>query len=136
MANKYYTEDFSDQEKLQLRYELQHFHFDVCQHMQFEKPATLALLCQKLKETGKLTKFPLIGRLIRLVLTIPVSTAICERAFSAMNIVKTNLRAKMEDDFLRDVLVISIERELVDLFDVDSIIDDFALMKSRRVRFN
>ena len=42
----------------------------------------------------------------------------------------------MKDDFLRDVLVISIERELVDLFDVDSIIDDFALMKSQRVRFN
>ena len=42
----------------------------------------------------------------------------------------------MEDDFLRDVRVIFIERELVNLFDVDSIIDDFALMKSRRVQFN
>ena len=43
----------------------------------------------------------------------------------------------MEDDFLRDVLLISkIERELVDMFCVDSIIDDFALIKSQRVRFN
>ena len=29
LTNKYYTEEFSDQEKLELRYELQHFHFDV-----------------------------------------------------------------------------------------------------------
>ena len=104
--------------------------------MQFEKPATLASLCQILTETRKSTKFPLVDRLIRLVLTIFVSTATCERAFSAMNIVKTKLRTKMEDDFLRDVRVIFIERELVNLFDVDSIIDDFALMKSRRVQFN
>ena len=104
--------------------------------MQFEKPATLALLSKILTETGKSTKFPLVDRLIRLVLTIPISIATCERAFSAMNIVKTKLRTKMEDDFLRDVRVIFIERELVNLFDVDSIIDDFALMKSRRVQFN
>ena len=101
--------------------------------MQFEKPATLALLCQILTETGKSTKFPLVDRLIRLLLTICVSMATCERAFSAMNIVKTKLRTKMEDDFLRYFLVISFERELVDLFDVDSTIDDFALMKSQRV---
>ena len=135
LANKYYTEDFSDQKKLQLWYELQHFHFDVCQHMQFEKPSTLALLCQKLTKTGKSTKFPLVNRLIRLVLTTLVSTATCERAFSAMNIVKTKLKTKIEDDFIRDVVVISIERELVDTLCIDSIIDDFVLMKSQRVRF-
>ncbi|XP_021719080.1 uncharacterized protein LOC110686799 [Chenopodium quinoa] len=60
----------------------------------------------------------------------------CERAFSAMNIVKTQLRSKMEDDFLRDVLVVYIEKEIAVEFSVESLIDDFATMKNRRVRFN
>ena len=90
----------------------------------------------KIDRNRKSTKFPFVDKLIRLILTIPVSTATCECAFSTMNIVKIKLRTKMEDDCLRDVLVISIERKLVDMFTVDSIIDDFALMKSRRVRFN
>ena len=40
-----------------------------------------------------------IDRLIRLVLTLPVSTATMERAFSAMKLLKTRLRNKMKDDF-------------------------------------
>ena len=40
-----------------------------------------------------------IDRLICLVLTLPVSTATTERAFSAMKLLKTRLRNKMKDDF-------------------------------------
>jgi hypothetical protein len=76
----------------------------------------------------------LIYRLIRLVLTLPVSTATSERAFSAMKLVKTRLRNRMEDAFLRDCLVIYIERELAIQFTTDAIIDDFYDMKTRKVR--
>jgi hypothetical protein len=48
------------------------------------------------------TKHFFFDRLIRLVLTLPVSTAASERAFSAMKLVKTRLRNKMGDEFLRD----------------------------------
>jgi hypothetical protein len=56
-----------------------------------------------------------LGRLIRLVLTLPVSTATTERAFSAMKLVKTRLRNKMEDGFLRDCLIIYIEKEIAEI---------------------
>ncbi|KAK9726075.1 hypothetical protein RND81_05G188400 [Saponaria officinalis] len=72
--------------------------------------STLQELCQCLAETGKSDVYFLIDRLIRLVLTLPVSTATTERAFSGMKIMKTRLRNKMEDDFLTDSLVIYIER--------------------------
>ncbi|KAJ1273220.1 hypothetical protein BS78_06G262800 [Paspalum vaginatum] len=75
-----------------------------------------------------------IVRLIRLVLTLPVSTATTERVFSAMKLVKTRLRNKMEDGFLRDCMVIYIEREIAIQIKTGSIIDDLYAKKKRKVR--
>ena len=75
-----------------------------------------------------------IDRLIRLVLTLPVSIATTERAFSAMKLLKTRLRNKMEDDFLRDYMIFYIEREIAMKFTTDSIIDDLYAKKNRKVR--
>ncbi len=80
-------------------------------------------------ETEKSERYHLIDRLIRLVLTLPVSTATTERAFSAMKIVKTRLRNKMEDEFLANSLVVYIEREIAESFNLDSILDDFVSLK-------
>ena len=66
---------------------------------------------------------------------MPVSTATTERAFSAMKLVKTRLRNKMEDGFLRDCLVLYIEKEIAIKITMDSIIDDFNAVKERAVRF-
>ena len=42
-----------------------------------------------------------------------------------MNLLKTRLRNKMDNDFLKDCMVIYIEREIVNSIDVDFIIDEF-----------
>jgi hypothetical protein len=86
-------------------------------------------------EVGKSDTYYLIDRLIRLVLTLPVSTATTERAFSAMKIVKTRLRNKMEDEFLGDNLLIYIEREIAKSFNSDLILDDFVSLRPRRMQF-
>jgi hypothetical protein len=88
-----------------------------------------------LVETGKLKTYYLIDRLICLVLTIPVSTATTERAFSAMKIVKIRLRNKMEVEFLANSLVVYIERENLESFNLDSILDDFVCLKGRKLGF-
>jgi hypothetical protein len=41
-----------------------------------------------------------VDRLLRLLVTLSVSTASAERAFSSLKIIKTRLQNKMEDDFL------------------------------------
>ncbi|KAL8467870.1 hypothetical protein ACS0TY_031204 [Phlomoides rotata] len=69
----------------------------------------------------------MLTRLIRLLLTLPVSTATTERAFSVMKHVKTALRNKMRDNLLRDC----IERDFVKNIDIDSIIDEIYVLKSR-----
>jgi hypothetical protein len=48
--------------------------------------------------------YPLVDRLIRFIMTLPVSTATTERAFSAMKIVKISLRNRIENDFLASYL--------------------------------
>ena len=48
--------------------------------------------------------YPLVDRLIRFILTLPVSTATTERAFSAMKIVKISQRNRIENDFLASYL--------------------------------
>jgi hypothetical protein len=75
-----------------------------------------------------------LSRLIRLVLTLLVSTTTTDRALSAMKLVKTRLRNKMRDNFLRDCLVIYIEKEIAIKFTTDVLIDDFYEMETRRVQ--
>lgn len=94
---------------------------------------TINELCRGLVETNKVQHYNLIDRLIRLVLTLPVSTASAERSFSAMKLIKTALRNKMEE-FLADSMMIHIERELVEDIETDSIIDEFYSTKNRRLQ--
>ncbi|XP_075499782.1 uncharacterized protein LOC142538321 [Primulina tabacum] len=99
LAKKFNPGDFTDQEIVALEYELIHYKLDVMQNL---KVSTLVELCQQLTESGRSSVYVMLTRLIHLVLTLLVSTATTERAFSAMKHVKTALRNKMEDDFLAD----------------------------------
>ncbi|PWA81677.1 pyruvate,orthophosphate dikinase [Artemisia annua] len=73
-----------------------------------------------------------ISRLIRLILTLLVSTTTTEREFSAMKICKNRLRNRMSDKFLADSLVVHIKKDIAELFDSTSIIDEFKNLKGRR----
>ena len=74
--------------------------------------------------------------MVKLVLTLPISIATTERAFSAMNVIKTDLRNKMEDEFLSDTMMLFIERDIAMTISMDSIIDNFEDLKRWRVRFS
>ncbi|XP_059428462.1 uncharacterized protein LOC132162215 [Corylus avellana] len=60
-----------------------------------------------------------------ILLTLPVSTATTERAFSAMKLIKTRLRTRMQDEFLADHLVVYIEKEIAKNFTSEIIMDEF-----------
>ncbi|XP_008235741.1 PREDICTED: uncharacterized protein LOC103334540 [Prunus mume] len=135
LVDKFYPQDFEDHEKIGLRRQLQHFESDVVRLPEFKNLSTISDLSQWMVTTRRSTTYPLVYRVVVLVLTLPVSTATAERSFSAMRIVKTRLRNKMEDEFLTDSLIMYIEREIAEKFSVDSIIDGFRDMKERRVLF-
>ncbi|XP_052292389.1 uncharacterized protein LOC107176593 isoform X2 [Citrus sinensis] len=60
--------------------------------------------------------------------------ATTERAFSAMKLIKTTHRNKMENEFLSDCIVIYIEREIADNIDSDAIVDEFSFLKNHRTQ--
>ena len=132
LVTKFYPQDFAEHEKKVLETKLCY----VVRHPEFESLSSISKLCQWLVKTRKSIAYQLFFRVIIHVLTLLVSTATTERAFSAMNIVKTRLHNKMEDDFLTDSILLYIEREITQSFSMDSIIDDFSNMKTRRVLFS
>ena len=127
--------DFTNDEKNDLKKELDLYKYDVVQHSGFKNLKNISELCQWMVRTRK-EYYPLIYRVVKLVLTLPISTATTERAFSAMNVIKTNLRNKMEDEFLSDTMMLFIERDIAATISMDSIIDDFEDLKRRRVPFS
>ncbi|KAL8137160.1 hypothetical protein V2J09_003161, partial [Rumex salicifolius] len=66
----------------------------------------------KMVEVGLHNTFCLVYRLIELALVLHVATATVERAFSAMNIVKTNLCNKKGGEFLTNSLVCYVEKDV------------------------
>ena len=56
-------------------------------------------LARLMVETTRNLTFPLIYRLLKLALTLPVATASVERCFSTMKLMKTYLRNRMGDEF-------------------------------------
>ena len=58
------------------------------------------------------TAFPTLTKIFKIALTIVVSTAQCERSFSALTRIKTHLRTTMTDQRLADISLLSIERDL------------------------
>lgn len=134
LIQKFYPQDFAEYDMLQLRTQFEHFNHQA-QVPKFENLVNISDLSQWLVKTRKSEIFPLVYRVVTLILTLSVSTATTERSFSAMKIVKTRLRNKMEDEYLSDCLLVFIEREIVETVSTDLLIDDFRDLKERRVAF-
>lgn len=86
----------------------------------------------KMVKTERHTVFPLVYRLIELVLILPVATATVERAFSAMKIIKTDLRNKMGDEWLSHCMICYIERDIFASIEDCQIIEHYQAMRTRR----
>ncbi|XP_075654727.1 uncharacterized protein LOC142624880 [Castanea sativa] len=136
LVKNLYPQDFTDYDKQVLEKELYHFEHNVVQDPKFKKLKSLSELCQWLVRTRNSEHYKLVYRMVRLVLTLPVSTATTEQAFSAMKVVKTNLRSKMENDFFTDSLMLYIVKDIVSTFSLDSVVDDFEDLKEHQVPFS
>ena len=69
--------DFTNDEKNDLKKELDLYKYDVVQHSGFKNLKNISELCQWMVRTRK-EYYPLIYRVVKLVLTLPISTATTE----------------------------------------------------------
>ncbi|XP_022021325.1 uncharacterized protein LOC110921332 [Helianthus annuus] len=106
LVEKYYPKDFTEQEREQLRGQLDNFQVERINNPKLSGVSTLSELCKTIVECQKNNMYKLVERVCRLILTLPVSTATTERGFSAMKIFKNRLRNKMSDQYLANSMVI------------------------------
>ena len=132
MAENYYPQDFTEREICLLKRQLQYYELDVIKHQDFQIMGTISELCKGLEISGKSKYYHLIDRLIRLVLTLPVSTATTKRAFLAMKLLKTRLHNRMEDELLTDNMIVYIKKEIAGNFTMEMIMDEFYSIKNHR----
>ena len=67
-----------------------------------------------------------LNRLIRIAVTLPVTSVEAERSFSCLKLIKTHLRTTMLDGRLSDIAVLSVHSQRANLMDLDLVIDKFA----------
>jgi hypothetical protein len=77
--------------------------------------------------------FPNLLKCIQVAMTIPVTSASCERSFSAMKLIKTYLRNKTGDDRLSDMTVLFTHKNRS--LNREKLINTFAERLDRRAKF-
>lgn len=95
-----------------------------------EKPKNLFELYDELKPLQ--CAYSEIIKIVKILITLPVTTASTERLFSVLSLVKTYLRTSMRNDRLSDLLLMASEKALVRNLNYEALVDNFAKLKSRR----
>ena len=106
-----YPRDFTYMERLSLPTELGVYYQIMRNDKDFANLDSIAKLAKKMVDKKKYTSYPLVYRLLKLVLVLPVATATVERCFSKMKLIKTDLRNRMGDDYFNAALTCTIEKE-------------------------
>ncbi|XP_076896292.1 uncharacterized protein LOC143549226 [Bidens hawaiensis] len=127
-----YPYDFGFDEKDKLIYELGHYIANMKEYKRFANLNGVGDLAKMMVKTRLHIDYPLVYRLIKLSLVLPVATASVERCFSSMRIVKTDLRNRMGDGYMNDSCICYIEREFLQQVSVEDVMQRFQKMKTRR----
>ena len=72
-------------------------------------------------------------RLMKIALTLPLTSTSAERAFSKLKLIKSRLRTTMRQERLESLMLMSIEDDLLEQLDVDKLVQLFVDMAPRRM---
>jgi hypothetical protein len=127
---KLYPHEFSPIELMMLDSQVENYIMDVCSEVEFASLKGINDLSEKLVKTRKHIVYPLVYRLLKLAMILPVATATTERSFSAMKFVKNMLHNRIADEWMNDYLVTCVEKDVFNNIDNELIIQRFHDMKS------
>jgi len=128
-----YAEDFDIGDLTVLPNELKSFVNRARRTPEFLGCTELGKVAEIMVKTNMNTSYQLVYRLIELTLILPVATASVERIFSAMSILRTDLRSKMGDEWLNDLMICYNEKEIFRKICNEKIKKRFEEMKKRRM---
>ncbi|XP_071728815.1 uncharacterized protein [Rutidosis leptorrhynchoides] len=133
--SQFYPKDFSSLEMIELEEQLDMYHHSVRHDERFDNLVGIAYLARVMVETRKYLSYPLVYRLLKLALVLPIATATVERCFSAMKIIKSNLRNRIGEDFLNACVICAVEREALAKVKDEDVIQRFQKMRDRKGKF-
>jgi hypothetical protein len=122
---QFYPNDFSTVQLLTLDNELETYIIDMHYSEEFATLKGIGQLAEKMVEMKKDITYPFVYSLVALSLILLVATAIVEKTFSAMNIVKNRLRNRMGDQWMNDYLVTYIENDIFKTISNEKIMQRF-----------
>ena len=99
---------------------------DVCSNNQFFEIMRVSGLDKKLIQLKKHRVYLLVYLLVKLTLLLPV--VIVERIFFVMEIIKIQLRNRLEDNLINDCLITYIEKDIFKTINNEDIIQCFQNM--------
>ncbi|KAL7132312.1 hypothetical protein ABFS83_12G065000 [Erythranthe nasuta] len=129
---EFYPQDFTELDKCKLNDQLDTYIVDMRSSSELQGLGGISDLARKMVETRRNKVYPLVYMILTLALTLSVATATVERAFSAMSIIKSRLRSRMNDEWLSDALLIFIERDISARIGNDRVMNSFQNMKTRK----
>jgi len=75
--------------------------------------------------------YPNISVAYRILLTVPGTVASAERSFSKLKLLKNYLRSTMSQERLNGLAMCTIEKDILDSIDLNTVLDDFASRNAR-----
>ncbi|XP_075077354.1 uncharacterized protein LOC142164081 [Nicotiana tabacum] len=131
MMTELYPDDFDENIMLTLKNQLETYIVDI-RDVDERFSNLQGLLSETLVKTKKYLNYPFVFRLVKFALLLPVVTATVERTFSAMKLIKNELRNRMDDEFMSGYLVPYVERKIFNTISDETIMNTFQEMKTRR----
>ncbi|XP_060211669.1 uncharacterized protein LOC132639218 [Lycium barbarum] len=132
---EHYPDDFDEFSMGALENQLASYIIDVRDlDERFSNLKGLCDLSKRLVQTKKHSNYPLVFRLVKLALLLPVATTSVERTFSAMKFIKNDLQSRMNESYFSGCLVPYVEKYVFNRISNDVIIKTFQGMKPRRVQ--
>ncbi|KAI5684159.1 hypothetical protein M9H77_05387 [Catharanthus roseus] len=131
-----YSDDFSIADKFELKAQLNTYisYMRSSVGTAFSGLSDIGDLAKKMVEMKIHEFFNLVYRLVELALVLPVATATVERSFSAMKMIKNDLRNRIGDEFLNDSLLCYVEQEIFMSIENEDILQRFQNMQTRRIK--
>ena len=130
----FYSKDLSSEETVFMEYKNMHALLNAWDFVDGEAvpwdPEDLLVFLQKHNLSAQ---FESIATLLKLALTLPVSSTHNERAFSCLKRVKTFLRSTITENRLSNLACISINRELVSHISIRELQQPFLNENTRRI---
>jgi hypothetical protein len=76
--------------------------------------------------------YPNVSVAYRILLTVPVTVTSAERSFSKLKLLKNYLRSTMSQERLNGLAMCTIEKDILDTINLNTVLDDFASRNARR----